>query len=142
MIRLFFLATLLLPTGQAAQAQNATLIVNVSGIQLSQGGELSTGLFLKPNFPKVGQQFQGNVQAVNGSTMKVVFEHVPPGTYAVVAFQDVDKDKDLKTNWVGFPKEPIGFSRNAKIKLGPPAFEEASITLEANTITTISFILR
>jgi len=35
----------------------------------------------------------------------------------------------LETNFVGFPKEPIGFANGAKIRFGAPSFEDASISV-------------
>ena len=36
-------------------SQTGKLVVNVRGIETSKGGELSTGIFLASNFPKVGK---------------------------------------------------------------------------------------
>lgn len=147
MIRFLLLAVVLgwysRATAQSAQsAQTGTIIVKVVGIQADKGGELSTGVFRKENFPKVGKQLLKREAAVSGSEMQVVFNNVPAGTYGLVSFQDIDKNKDLKTNFVGFPKEPIGFSRDAKINLGPPNFEDAAITLEAGKTVNLVITLR
>ncbi len=123
-------------------AQTGTVILNVQGIQVSKGGEISAGIFKKENFPKVGKQLIGKEVAVSATQMQIVFDNVPVGTYAMVAFQDIDKDKKLKSNFLGFPKEPIGFSRDAKIKLGPPDFNDAKADVQPNTTLTITIILR
>lgn len=137
----FFLLAISFSLLHFASAQTGRLIVIVKSVQVSKGGELSTGIFTKPNFPKVGQQLLGNATPVNAAEMRIVFESVPVGVYAVVSFQDIDKNKDLKTNFVGYPKEPIGFSRDAKIKLGPPDFEDAKIKIEKDKVTTIVITL-
>ena len=67
---------------------------------------------------------------------------MPIGTYAIVAFQDIDKNKKLKSNFIGFPKEPIGFSRDAKINFGPPDFNDAKVEVQQGKTLTISIILR
>jgi uncharacterized protein (DUF2141 family) len=59
-----------------------------------------------------------------------------------VSFQDIDRDKKLKTNFIGFPTEPIGFSRGAKIKMGPPDFEDAKISIGQNEVATITIVLK
>ena len=123
-------------------AQSGKLIVVVQGIDVGEGGEISTGIFLKENFPKVGKQLLGSVDKVTNSEMKVVFEKVPIGSYGVVSFQDIDQDKNLKTNFIGYPKEPIGFYRDAKIKLGPPDFQDAKIDIKADQPLTITITLR
>lgn len=123
-------------------AQTGKLIVVIKSIQVEKGGKLSTGVFLKENFPKVGKALFANETAVMGSEMKIVFDQVPAGTYGVVSFQDIDQNQQLKSNWVGYPTEPIGFSRDAKIKLGPPDFDDAKIQLEAGQTLTVIITLK
>jgi uncharacterized protein (DUF2141 family) len=123
-------------------AQTGTVVLNVTQVQADKGGEISAGIFKKENFPKVGKQMIGTERPVTGSSMQIVFEKVPVGEYGLVAFQDIDKNKHLKTNFVGFPKEPIGFSNDAKIKLGPPDFEDAKVKVEAGKTLTLTINLK
>lgn len=125
-----------------AFSQTGTVVVNIQGIQPSKGGEVTTGIFKKENFPKVGKQMVSIEKDVVGNNMQVVFSNIPAGTYGVVAYQDIDKNKDLKTNFVGFPKEPIGFSNGAQIKFGPPAFEDAKVTVESGKTLTLTITLQ
>jgi len=122
-------------------AQTGTVVLNVTQIQADKGGEISAGIFIRENFPKVGKQFVGQEKSVIRKSIQFVFEKVPVGEYGVVAFQDIDKNKDLKTNFVGFPKEPIGFSNDAKIKFGPPNFDDAKVKVEAGKTLTLTIIL-
>lgn len=122
-------------------AQTGTIILNVTQIQTDKGGEISAGIFVRENFPKVGKQLVGQEKSVTGKSMQLIFENVPVGEYGVVAFQDIDKNKDLKTNFVGLPKEPIGFSNDAKIKFGPPDFDDAKVKVEAGKTLTLTIIL-
>ncbi len=127
----------------ASRAQTGSLIVVVKGIRVGKGGELSTGLFKRENFPKVGKQFLGGENPITDKEeIKILFEKVPVGEYAVVSFQDIDQDKKLKSNLVGYPTEPIGFSRDARIRFGPPDFDDASITLLENQTLTVNINLR
>ncbi len=126
----------------SSNAQTGTVIVNIQQIQFDKGGEITVGIFKKETFPKVGKQMIGMERAVTGNSMQLTFEKVPTGEYGIVAFQDIDKNKDLKTNFVGYPKEPIGFSNDARIKLGPPDFDDTKVKVEADKTLTISIILR
>lgn len=56
---------------------------------------------------------------------------LPPGFYAVRAFQDVDGDGKMATNPFGMPTEPYGFSRDAQPNMGPPAFDAAAFEVKA-----------
>jgi uncharacterized protein (DUF2141 family) len=141
MAKLIF-SLLFIATSFCCFAQTGKVILNVQNIQVSKGGEISAGIFKKENFPKVGQQFVEKEITVSTGQIQIVFESVPIGTYAMVAFQDIDKDKKLKSNFVGFPTEPIGFSRDAKIKFGPPDFDDAKVEVQQNKTLTLKIILR
>ena len=56
---------------------------------------------------------------------------LPPGTYAVRAFQDVDGDGKMGMNPFGMPVEPYGFSNDALPNMGPPSFDAATFTVKA-----------
>ena len=60
--------------------------------------------------------------------------HLPPGTYALSAFLDADKDGELDTNLFGIPREQIAISNNAAGKYGPPKYEDAVFTLGAEPL--------
>ncbi len=137
-IILFFLFA----TSIFANAQTGTVHLVVKGIQTSKGGEISVGIFQQENFPKVGKQLLGKEVLVTANEIKIVFENVPIGVYGIVVFQDIDKDKMLKSNFVGFPTEPIGFSRDAKIKFGPPDFDDAKVIVENNKILSLTILLK
>ncbi len=67
--------------------------------------------------------------AVEAGTARLTFE-VPKGRYAIKLFLDLNGNAEVDTNFLGIPKEPFGFSNNAKGKLGPPSFDAAAFTLK------------
>jgi uncharacterized protein (DUF2141 family) len=67
-----------------------------------------------------------------GSTeVRVTFDGVAPGGYAVVALHDEDDDGTLDRSRLGLPTEGVGFSSGARMRFGPPTFEEARFELGA-----------
>ncbi|WP_341705669.1 DUF2141 domain-containing protein [Ferrovibrio sp.] len=67
---------------------------------------------------------------------------LPPGRYAVVGFHDIDRDEHIKRDDRGRPQEPYGFSRDARGAGGPPAFEDAAVTVGgAGSMAATSFRL-
>jgi uncharacterized protein (DUF2141 family) len=52
-----------------------------------------------------------------------------PGNYAVAVFHDENGNGKLD-KVLGIPREGFGFSRNPAIRLGPPRYAEARMTLE------------
>ena len=64
---------------------------------------------------------------------------LPLGNYALSVFYDQDGDGELKTNFIGMPKEPIALSNNAVAKFGPPKYSDAVFSLGAQpTIQSLS----
>jgi Uncharacterized protein conserved in bacteria len=65
------------------------------------------------------------VKAEKGE-VKVYFENVAAGEYAVSVIHDANSNGELDKNFIGIPKEGFGFSNDAKGKFGPPDFAQAS----------------
>lgn len=54
---------------------------------------------------------------------------LPPGTYAVSVYEDLNSNHKLDHNFLGIPSEPVGASNNPKSRMGPPRFDECSFQL-------------
>ena len=48
--------------------------------------------------------------------------------YAIIVFQDLNKNEKLDKGWFGIPKEPYGFSNNPSTKKGAPSFGEVILS--------------
>jgi uncharacterized protein (DUF2141 family) len=57
---------------------------------------------------------------------------VPYGKYAVTVYQDVNTNGETDMNFIGIPKEPVGFGNNYK-PFGEPKFESALIEFSATS---------
>ncbi len=102
----------------AATPLSASLGVTVSGAT-SAGGRLRVGLYDEATFPSlVDFPLLTREAATSGDTV-ILFDRVPPGTYAVRAYQDVNADGRWEKG------EPRGISNDAK----PDDFDAAAITL-------------
>lgn len=66
-----------------------------------------------------------------------VLKNVPPGTYAISVFHDENNNDKLDLKVMKIPKEPYGFSNNARGTLGPATYQEASFKLKGDTTLTI-----
>ncbi len=71
----------------------------------------------------------------------VTIDDVPPGLYAAQAFHDENGDGLLNRNILGLPKEAMGFSRNAPMRLGPPRFADAAFAV-GDDVTRVAFTLK
>ncbi|MFC5461506.1 DUF2141 domain-containing protein [Massilia niabensis] len=114
---------LLLCVTAASAATAATVQVRVAGVTAK--GKVNVAVCDKERFLKQCA-YSASAAAQAGETL-VIVKGVPPGTWAVVAYQDENTNGVLDTNFLGIPKEPYGFSRDARSKFGPPGFEDAAI---------------
>jgi uncharacterized protein (DUF2141 family) len=63
-----------------------------------------------------------------GGYRDLQFGALPPGRYALSVIHDENGNGKLDT-FLAIPREGFGFSRNPKIRMGPPSFEEALIVI-------------
>jgi uncharacterized protein (DUF2141 family) len=115
-----------------ALSARAQLEVTVSNIAQAKGSviiaiynESQYWLDSSPDTP-VFRDASNTVTSTEDATF--LFEDIPAGTYAISVFHDLDDDGKLATNFIGFPKEPYGFS-GGHGKYGPPDFEKASFVV-------------
>ena len=102
----------------------------VSGVRDGRGHVL-VAVCTRQDFLREHCAYNGSAPAQPG-TVVVRVGGVPPGTYAVQAWQDENDNGRIDRNLLGIPREGIGFSRDAPIRLGPPSFEDAQFEVGPN----------
>jgi uncharacterized protein (DUF2141 family) len=70
-----------------------------------------------------------SIVEVNNKKMLVRMA-IPKGDYAISVFHDLNGNGVLDTHLFGIPKEPYGFSNNARGTMGPPSFEDCTFSFE------------
>lgn len=94
-----------------------------SAVLLEGKALLRTALFNDPReWPSGTPRLRVRSPFVDGRGT-ALFEDVPPGRYAVVAFVDLDGDGELDRGAFGVPTEPIAYGNDARPRFGPPSFE-------------------
>jgi len=61
-----------------------------------------------------------------GEPLVLKFGHVPPGRYAIALLHDENNNGQADRAAGMIPREGYGFSRDAKVRMGPPRFEAAA----------------
>jgi len=115
------LALLLAP----AIACAARLDIELAGVE-NDRGLVRVAVCTPETFTTKRCPFTGAAPATPGSVV-VSVDGVPPGRYAVQAYHDEDGDGRLRRGLFGIPTEAIGFSRDARVRLSAPSFEDAAI---------------
>jgi uncharacterized protein (DUF2141 family) len=115
----------------AAGGPSANLTIRVENV-LPSGGILRLGVYDRGRYPDDNSTpiASANVAAISGETT-VILRNLPPGLYAIEAFQDVNANGQMDTSWLGLPQEPFGFSRDAVPFLSKPSFDDVKFTLAA-----------
>jgi uncharacterized protein (DUF2141 family) len=99
------------------------LFVRVEGVRSSQGLMAVTLYADDPHrfLAHHGSLYVGRSPAHAGVTRACIY--VPkPGIYAIVVYHDVNSNRKLDRNFIGFPAEGGGFSNNPTTFLGLPSF--------------------
>ena len=81
---------------------------------------------------------QGKIVKASGNEVKVIFENLKPGDYAVSVFHDENENEKLDSGFMGIPNEPYGFSNDATGTFGPPSFEKAKMNLTSDKVSVIN----
>ncbi len=110
----------------AAHAQAATLQIEVTNVRNARG-EILVAVCTQAEFLKPTCSYKGRAPAQPGTTT-VTVQNVPPGIYAVQAFQSEDNSGKLRRSLLGVPEEGVGFSRDAPFNFGPPSFAKAAFS--------------
>jgi uncharacterized protein (DUF2141 family) len=123
-MRFFLVCAALLAAGGA---RAASVDVTVQGVRNDHGHVLVT-LCTKADFLHPHCTWRGEAPARAGD-VHVVITGVPAGTYAAQAFHDENDNRELDRNFLGMPKEGMGFSNDAPMHFGPPRFDVAAFAV-------------
>ncbi len=101
-------------------------------------GELAYLIFNSPSgFPDDRDKAirHGFLPIPAGTQQMRIEADLPPGTYAVSVYEDLNGNHKLDHNFLGIPREPVGVSNNPSERMGPPRFSECSFRVGATPQT-------
>jgi uncharacterized protein (DUF2141 family) len=108
--------------------------VTVTDLRSAKGKVLACLTADAKTFPNCDKDPKALAVTVNaGKSVTFSFRGVPPGTYAISLLHDENgngkADKALM-----IPKEGFGFSRDAKVRMGPPKFSAAAFAVAGDPV--------
>jgi uncharacterized protein (DUF2141 family) len=104
---------------------NAQLIVEITNIKEFKG-RIEIGLYNDPEvYLSETEQYKVLFIPIDDYIVYAVFDTIPEGKYAISLMQDLNVDRKMERNFIGFPKEPYGFSNNYHPRFRAPDFEDA-----------------
>lgn len=115
----------------AAPSEDRSVNVRITITDLrSDRGVVRACMTAHPDrFPRCRGDADAYAVVVPANMHVLDFPHVRPGAYAIALLHD-ENDNGKADRALGMmPKEGFGFSRDAKVRMGPPAFDDAAFTV-------------
>jgi uncharacterized protein (DUF2141 family) len=115
--------------------EKGRLTVHIENVS-SRGGIVRIGLYDADHYPNDNSKptATADVPAIAGE-MIIALSDIPPGSYAIEAFQDINANGKMDMSLVGLPLEPFGFSRDAQPHFRKPHFSKVSFAILAGENT-------
>ena len=109
--------------------------IEISKIDPS-AGTIFIAIFDSKEALKENKPIQGFVLEAEEQTL-ITTVSLPVGEYYVSVFQDINNNKQLDTNFIGIPKEPVGISNYSGSGI-PGGFDKHKVLINTNnSIITI-----
>ncbi|MEE4289311.1 MAG: DUF2141 domain-containing protein [Erythrobacter sp.] len=110
----------------AAPAMAGEVVITITDMRSTKGVVRACMTAKESIFPKCRKDQASHRTVVPaGETVTIRFRNVVPGDYAVALLHDENNDGKANRALGMMPKEGYGFSRDAKVQMAPPKFEEA-----------------
>lgn len=125
------IAILLAGSAMLAGSPPAELEVRIERVRNGRG-DLHLCLTRRPaHFPHCGEDPAAVKRSVPASAAArpIRLSGMAPGSWALSVMHDENRNGRLDT-LLGIPREGFGFSRNPKIRFGPPKFDQVRFDLE------------
>jgi uncharacterized protein (DUF2141 family) len=128
-----------LALAEAVTTGSGSLTITVGNVR-SNKGSVVVAVCSQNRFLEDECALQASSPARVGSTT-VTVPNVPAGQYAVQAFHDENSNGEVDRAMFGIPKEGVGFSRDARIRMSPPKWADAFFNHQGRA-EVISFSMR
>jgi uncharacterized protein (DUF2141 family) len=135
----FTILAMAIVVGPLRAQPTASLVVHVKNMS-PKGGMLRLGLYDEAHYPDDASAptASADVPAQIGETV-ITLNNIPPGTYAIEAYQDINSNNKMDLSFFGLPLEPFGFSRDARPRFSKPDFAQVKIEVAVGTnVQTLS----
>lgn len=117
-----------------ATAGAGTLTIDIGNVRNAKG-LVHVDICDESRFLKANCAYSADAPAHPGIVTLMV-EGLPAGRYAIQAYHDENSNHDVDRGLFGIPKEGLGFSRDAKIVLGPPRWADALFDFDGKAART------
>lgn len=132
-----FIFTLIL--SQMAAAQDRSVTLEISNVKSSSGELLIAVYDSETSYQDITQAIRA-IEVDARSPITRLEVTLPAIQLAIVVLHDQNGNKQCDLNFFGIPKEPFGFSNNARPVFSSPSFNDVKINIGESTKMSISLI--
>jgi len=119
----------------APQAHGVEVVVEITDMRNTRGTVLACLTNEAERFPSCRDDAHSQRLSVPANGALVLrFRDVAPGTYAIALLHDENDNGRADRAFSMIPREGFGFSRDAPVRMGPPSFDAASISVGASAL--------
>lgn len=92
-------------------------------------GQVVVALFNSSSNYSNNNIYKSFITPITSTVMKIDFDSIPSGTYALSCIHDENSNNVLDQNVFGIPTEGYGFSNNPGITFGQPSFSQVKFSV-------------
>ena len=132
MLALVFLGSTFLSVHKA-QAQKPALQIDVAH-PTAEKADVRVGLYTSASNWLDEQPVHGMLAPATDTLTTVIFESLPSGVYGAAIYLDENRNGKLDRSFIGLFKEPYGFSKEARVRMGPPRWDDAIFEITSEPV--------
>ncbi len=122
-------------------SQTSEIVVRVKGVS-SNKGYINIAIFdNQKHFLKYEKAYK-TAYLKSQKQLVYIFKNIPQGEYAITVYHDINANKKLDRNFIGFPAEDYGFANSHSTPFGRPVFDDYSFNLKSHHQLTFSINLK
>ena len=111
-------------------AQGAEVVIDITNLRNDKGVIRACMTDDPDRFPRCRDDANSHRLVIPAEgAAQLHFRNVAPGTYAIALLHDENDNGRADRALSMIPREGFGFSRDAKVRLGPPDFDDAAIEI-------------
>ena len=118
---------------QSPEAREPSLRIDVSHPPAKEA-DVRVGLYTSASNWLDEEPVHGMLAHATDTLTSVVFDSLPEGTYGAAVYLDENRNGELDRTFLVIFKEPYGFSRDARVRRGPPRWDDATFEVSSEPV--------
>lgn len=119
----------------AVVAGTGSLTIEMLDLQSSEGQAVFVVMDSETSHHGKTPVYIKSAVSIEQGEAHIVLNDMPAGHYSAVIYHDINSNGELDNYFFGMPREPYGFSNNARNKMGIPTFSESRFEISSNQAT-------